>query len=299
MRPNVPAAVLHKQEPDVPPMAQQMGLSGTVHVVVSLDEQSHLTRVQIQSSPSAILNNAALSAARSSAFRTEIRDCKPIAASFILPVEFSGSEPSPHVDTSSPQLFVAYAAATIALPVNAIVLRFTFSTPGASASGAVIANDAAYEMFQRKLAALPAPLSPPSGEFYDVLPVGSPSQGFLASRGIAMTVARETSLRDLLRAADASGATSASIAYAVDKRPGDVASGVAAALRAAQRDARAVADRGGLRLGALFDAKTEVGGFSWPVPVQLGAPLARGELPAVPAKVDVSVAVIARFAIRR
>ena len=87
-RPNVPATTTRAVEPDTPPMAQQQGIQGTVQVIVSLDESSHITGTSIQSSPSAILNNAALSAARNSTFQTEVRDCKPIAARYIFSVDF-------------------------------------------------------------------------------------------------------------------------------------------------------------------------------------------------------------------
>jgi periplasmic protein TonB len=88
-RPNVAATTLRAVEPDTPPLAQQQGITGTVQVVVSLDAASHVTGTRIQSSPSALLNNAALSAARQSTFQTEIRDCKPIAADYIFTVDFS------------------------------------------------------------------------------------------------------------------------------------------------------------------------------------------------------------------
>jgi TonB family protein len=88
-RPNVAATTLRAIEPDTPAMAQQQGISGVVQVIVSLNADSKVTGTRVQSSPSAILNNAALSAARNSTFQTEIRDCKPIAADYIFSVDFS------------------------------------------------------------------------------------------------------------------------------------------------------------------------------------------------------------------
>lgn len=88
-RPNVPASTLHAVEPDMPPMAQQQGVTGVVQVVVSLDATSHVTSTKVQSSPSVLLNQAALSAARQSTFQTEIRNCQAIAADYIFSVEFS------------------------------------------------------------------------------------------------------------------------------------------------------------------------------------------------------------------
>src|SRR5579884_68944 len=87
-RPNVAATTVHAVEPDTPPMAQQQGITGDVQVIVSLDTNSHITSTKIQSSPSVVLNQAALQAARQSTFQTEIRDCKPIAADYIFTVSF-------------------------------------------------------------------------------------------------------------------------------------------------------------------------------------------------------------------
>jgi TonB family protein len=88
-RPNVPATTLHAIEPDTPAMAQSQGISGTVQVIVALDESSHIVSTSIGSSPSAVLNQAALQAARQSTFQTEIKDCKPIAARYLFSVDFS------------------------------------------------------------------------------------------------------------------------------------------------------------------------------------------------------------------
>ncbi len=88
-RPNVAATTVRPVEPDTPPMAQQQGISGVVQVVVSLNADSRVVSASVRSSPSAILNSAALAAARQSQFQTEIRDCKPIAADYIFSVEFN------------------------------------------------------------------------------------------------------------------------------------------------------------------------------------------------------------------
>lgn len=88
-RPDVPAATLRPVEPDTPAMAQQQGIFGTVQVVVSLDAHSRVVGTRVQSSPSAVLNAAALAAARASTYRTETRDCIPIAADYLFSVEFA------------------------------------------------------------------------------------------------------------------------------------------------------------------------------------------------------------------
>jgi outer membrane biosynthesis protein TonB len=88
-RPNVPATTLHALEPETPAMAAQQGISGTVSVVVSLDAQSRVVATRVQSSPSALLNQPALAAARGSQFRTEVKNCEPIAADYLFSVEFT------------------------------------------------------------------------------------------------------------------------------------------------------------------------------------------------------------------
>jgi len=88
-RPDVPATTIRAAEPETPPLAQQQGISGTVAVIVSLDAQSRVIATRIQSSSSAVLNAAALDAARGSHFKTEIRNCDPIAADYIFSVDFT------------------------------------------------------------------------------------------------------------------------------------------------------------------------------------------------------------------
>ncbi|MBV8749722.1 MAG: TonB family protein [Candidatus Eremiobacteraeota bacterium] len=80
---------MHALEPDTPALAEQQGISGTVDVVVSLDAQSRIVATRIQHSPSAVLNAAALAAARGSQFRTEIQNCEPIAADYLFSVDFT------------------------------------------------------------------------------------------------------------------------------------------------------------------------------------------------------------------
>jgi len=74
--------------PKIPPMAAQQGISGDVRIVVSLDADSQVTRMRIFSSPSAILNRAALDAAKGSTYQTEVRNCAPVAADFLFTVRF-------------------------------------------------------------------------------------------------------------------------------------------------------------------------------------------------------------------
>jgi hypothetical protein len=62
--------------------------SGTVQVAVSLDTSSRVVGARILSSPAPELNLAALAEARRTKFRTEIVDCKPIAADYVFSVSF-------------------------------------------------------------------------------------------------------------------------------------------------------------------------------------------------------------------
>jgi len=75
-------------QPQTPPIAQQQGITGEVTVVVTLDAQSQLVSAAISQSPSALLDNAALAAARASTYQTEIVNCKPVGDSFRLLIEF-------------------------------------------------------------------------------------------------------------------------------------------------------------------------------------------------------------------
>ena len=87
--PNVPPAIVRGYQPDVPAAAAQRRISGTVDVVIRLDESSRLVGIAIAASPSALLNAAALAAARGSVFRTEVRNCEPVAADYLFSVEFT------------------------------------------------------------------------------------------------------------------------------------------------------------------------------------------------------------------
>ena len=87
-RPNVDARTVNAVPAETPPLAQQQGISGEVTVVVSLDENSKLVSATVQKSPSSLLNNAALQAAKSSTYQTRIANCKPVADSYRFIVEF-------------------------------------------------------------------------------------------------------------------------------------------------------------------------------------------------------------------
>ncbi len=87
--PDRPAITLEPVAPETPPLAAQQGISGQVTVVVSLDTTNRVIGARVLSSPSVLLNAAAIDAARASRFQTEIRDCRPIAADYAFVVEFT------------------------------------------------------------------------------------------------------------------------------------------------------------------------------------------------------------------
>jgi len=101
-RPNVPPTTVHAASPDLPAMAAQQGISGVVQVRVSLDANSHVVALSIFSSPSALLNAAALAAARASTFQTRIVNCTPVAVGYLFSVEFDSEyQPQSLVPTST------------------------------------------------------------------------------------------------------------------------------------------------------------------------------------------------------
>ncbi|MDB5071562.1 MAG: Gram-negative bacterial TonB protein C-terminal, partial [Candidatus Eremiobacteraeota bacterium] len=69
--------ILNQVQPDVPAMAQQQGITGDVVVRVTVDASGAVTSATIASSPSAILNQAALSAARASTYQAGLQNCVP------------------------------------------------------------------------------------------------------------------------------------------------------------------------------------------------------------------------------
>lgn len=86
--PNVPPKTLSAYAPDTPDIARQQGITGTVEVKVDLSEKSQILNVSIYRTANALLNKAAMDAAKQSKFQTEIQNCSPIASSYRYIVEF-------------------------------------------------------------------------------------------------------------------------------------------------------------------------------------------------------------------
>jgi TonB family protein len=87
--PDRPPGLVHGVAAVTPPIAIAQHISGEVVVVVTLDENSNVVAAAIAKSPSALLNTAALLAARSSTFQVPVRNCKPMPGKFRFLVEFT------------------------------------------------------------------------------------------------------------------------------------------------------------------------------------------------------------------
>lgn len=263
--PNVGARTLHTVTPEIPEMAQQVGVAGTVVLVVRLDEYSHLTSVTIQSSPSMILVAAAMSAARHSAFQTSVQDCKPQAASFTFPVVF-GHVPSPFPDGMPiPQeARTAYFSGegTATLPADLAYVHVEFAVRDADRATAIARSDAAFESFRGKLAALSLTGSETQPAFYNVLAEGATFaeprrlDAYAADHEVIVTVPQLARVREVVTAASAAGATTISVRFSVKDRERLYQ----AALRAATNNAEAVASQAATQsrriLGAVVATQT-------------------------------------------
>jgi hypothetical protein len=59
-----------------------------VTVWVKLDAQSHAIGYKIYSSPSPLLNDAALASAHAATFQTAVRNCRPVPSDYLYTVSF-------------------------------------------------------------------------------------------------------------------------------------------------------------------------------------------------------------------
>ncbi|GEM_PF-6293288 len=140
--PNVPGKTLRAAQPPDPEPGGPTAAAGTVLVIVALDASSHLTSVKVQSSPGARLNGPALDAARHSAFQTAIRNCAPVAGSFIFGVTFDAeSEPTRYSLADTAGLYHAVVADAVR---NSEADARRFATKEKRRLGAVVNTDATY-----------------------------------------------------------------------------------------------------------------------------------------------------------
>ena len=86
----VPASTLYSAPAEMPQIAALYRLSGRAGVQIDLDKAGNVIDMAIaQSTGDGVLDEAALSAARASKFAPEIRNCAPVAGSYLFVVDFS------------------------------------------------------------------------------------------------------------------------------------------------------------------------------------------------------------------
>jgi hypothetical protein len=88
-QPNVPATVLHGVEPVPSALASVDRVTGTVVIFLVLDDRSQVMWTSVARSPSLLLDQSSIDAARASTYRTEVRNCKPIASGYVFGVSYA------------------------------------------------------------------------------------------------------------------------------------------------------------------------------------------------------------------
>jgi TonB family protein len=86
---DLPVYVVRAAEPQTPSLAIDAGVRGRVEVLVSVDAGGRVVNAVIKQSPSVVLNDAALGAARASTYRPALHDCKPAPGEYLFAVEFT------------------------------------------------------------------------------------------------------------------------------------------------------------------------------------------------------------------
>ncbi len=87
--PNVPATVLQAAEPAWPTAARlPRQASGLVQIVITLDDHSRILWTEIVKSDNHLFDEEAVRSARFSTYRTMIRNCRPVPASYLFTVSF-------------------------------------------------------------------------------------------------------------------------------------------------------------------------------------------------------------------
>jgi TonB family protein len=87
--PNVPARTILAAEAEIPALAASWQLFGTTQVQVDLDTSGDVLGASVlKTSGTPLLDQAAVEATRASKFQPEIRDCEPVAGSYIFIVDF-------------------------------------------------------------------------------------------------------------------------------------------------------------------------------------------------------------------
>jgi TonB family protein len=87
--PNAPASTTYGAVPAIPVIAANLDLTGTTFVQVDVAADGTLLNATVaKPSGTPLLDRAAIQAARESSFQPEIRDCLPVAGSYLFEVDF-------------------------------------------------------------------------------------------------------------------------------------------------------------------------------------------------------------------
>jgi TonB family protein len=85
------ATTTNAVEPDYPEMAKEQGAEGTTQVEVSLDAAGNVLSATVhKSAGNALLDQAAIAAAKASKYQPEIVNCVKTAGSYIFRADFTG-----------------------------------------------------------------------------------------------------------------------------------------------------------------------------------------------------------------
>jgi TonB family protein len=266
-RPNVRASVVQAAPAVVPPLAQQQGIHGTVQVIVSLDPDSRVVGARIYSSPSAVLNQAALAAARQTTYQTEINGCRAIAADFVYSVDFA-NKVTFATASSGERTVSVIGQGTATRPADAAVVRATIVTRDATAETALAKNDALLGTLKGKLSALGI------GErkitwTLSVRPRFSttpePASEYIAARQVEIAVDAVANAGHAAAAvASLASVDAVAIRYALNEHAAADREALDSALKDAENTARDAVNREKLRLGVLREVVAPPGDRSRP-----------------------------------
>jgi protein TonB len=89
--PNMSATTTNAVEPDYPEMAKEQGAEGSTQVQVSLDASGNILSATVyKSAGNALLDQAAIAAAKASKYTPEIVNCVKTAGTYIFRADFTG-----------------------------------------------------------------------------------------------------------------------------------------------------------------------------------------------------------------
>jgi protein TonB len=90
-QPHVDAVVTRPADPEYPELARQQGVTGVTQVRVTLTETGGVSDAEVyKSSGNALLDRAAVTAAKQSSYAPEIDNCVKVSGSYLFRAEFAG-----------------------------------------------------------------------------------------------------------------------------------------------------------------------------------------------------------------